>query len=105
MQGIPRQRGMTSAALIRLMTNIEARGYHQRMRKRARHIQYQSFKTHKEADAADFSYYRSISGAQRLRIGLELMQPFYAAHPGFERIYRVSELKKRPVRDRWGLGI
>ena len=66
---------------------------------------FRTFKNHREADNADIAYFAGLSGAKRLQMALELMQPFYAAYPRFERILRVAKLKKSPVRDRWGLGV
>jgi hypothetical protein len=47
------------------------------------------------ADEADFAYYRSLSGDEKLKIMLQIMAPAYEANPRFERVYRVVELPRR----------
>lgn len=64
-----------------------------------------SFSNFEEAEEHDLEYYSSLTGEQRLRMGLELMAPFYAANPRFERIYRTVEPGEGPVHDNWGLGV
>ena len=46
------------------------------------------------ADEADYEYYRSLSGNEKLKLMLELMAPAYEANPRFERVYRVVELPR-----------
>jgi hypothetical protein len=46
------------------------------------------------ADEADFEYYRSLSGNEKLKLMLEIMAPAYEANPRFERVYRVVELPR-----------
>lgn len=56
------------------------------------------FNIHKNfaaADEADYEYYRSLTGNQKLQIMLEIMAPAYEANPRFERVYRVIERPKR----------
>jgi hypothetical protein len=56
------------------------------------------FKVHASfaaADEADFAYYRSLTGNEKLRIMLEIMAPAYEANPRFERVYRVIERSSR----------
>jgi hypothetical protein len=56
------------------------------------------FKVHEgfaAADEADFAYYRSLTGNEKLKLMLEIMAPAYEANPRFERVYRVI---KRPSR-------
>lgn len=53
------------------------------------------FESHAEADEADYAYYRSLSGNEKLRIMLEIMAPAYEANPRFERVYRVVEREQR----------
>jgi hypothetical protein len=50
------------------------------------------FKAHESfaaADEADFAYYRSLTGKEKLKLMLEIMAPAYEANPRFERVYRV----------------
>jgi hypothetical protein len=52
------------------------------------------FQVHKNfaaAEEADYAYYRSLTGNQRLELMLEIMAPAYEANPRFERVYRVIE--------------
>jgi hypothetical protein len=46
------------------------------------------------ADEADYEYYRSLSGNEKLKLMLEIMAPAYEANPRFERVYRVVELPR-----------
>lgn len=47
------------------------------------------------ADEADYAYYRSLSGNEKLKLMLEIMAPAYEANPRFERVYRVVEFPRR----------
>ena len=49
------------------------------------------FSSFAEADEADYEYYRSLSGNEKLKIMLEIMAPAYEASPGFKRVYRIVE--------------
>lgn len=56
------------------------------------------FTVHKsfaEADEADYAYYRSLSGNEKLKLMLEIMAPAYEANPRFERVYRVVKRTRR----------
>ena len=65
-------------------------------------IPFAMYDTHEEADNASKEYYASLSTTERLAVFLELMAPYYEAHPRLERIYRVAELGECPVSsDRW----
>lgn len=64
-----------------------------------------SFSSFEEAEKHDLEYYSSLSGEQRIRMGLEIMAPFYATNPRFERIYRTAEPGEGPVHDSWRLGV
>jgi hypothetical protein len=46
------------------------------------------------ADEADYAYYRSLTGNEKLRLMLEIMAPAYEANPRFERVYRVVKLPR-----------
>jgi hypothetical protein len=48
-----------------------------------------------EADEADYAYYRSLSGDEKLKLMLEIMAPAYEANPRFERVYRVVKRSPR----------
>lgn len=62
----------------------------------------QFFDTFEEADKADKEYYRTLTPEERIEIGLELMKPYYEAHPRLERIYRTFELGECPsCEDKW----
>jgi len=52
------------------------------------------FDSFAEADEADYAYYRSLSGNEKLKIMLEIMAPAYEAAPRFERVYRVVEIPR-----------
>ena len=53
--------------------------------------EFKVFKSFEEADEADWEYYRSLSGNEKLKLMLEIMAPYYEANPRFERVYRVIE--------------
>lgn len=40
---------------------------------------------------------------ERFYIFMKLMSPYYAASPGFQRIYRIDDLRERTVCDDWGI--
>ena len=54
----------------------------------------QVFKSFADADKADYAWYRSLTGNEKLKIMLEIMAPAYEAAPAFERIYRVVEIPR-----------
>jgi hypothetical protein len=56
------------------------------------------FKVHKnfaEADEADYAYYRSLTGNEKLKLMLEIMASAWKANPRFERVYRVVKRTRR----------
>jgi hypothetical protein len=53
--------------------------------------EFQIHKNFAEADEADFAYYRSLTGDEKMNLMLEIMAPAYEANPRFERVYRVIE--------------
>jgi hypothetical protein len=53
--------------------------------------EFQIHKNFAAADEADYEYYRSLTGNQKLELMLEIMVPAYEANPRFERVYRVVE--------------
>ena len=48
-----------------------------------------------QADQADFAYYRSLTGDEKLELMLRIMAPAYEAAPGFKRVYRVVKRTQR----------
>jgi hypothetical protein len=52
------------------------------------------FNSFAEADEAEYEYYRSLSGNEKLEMMLEIMAPAYEAAPRFERVYRVIEIPR-----------
>ena len=55
------------------------------------------FRVHRDfaaADEAEYAYYRSLSGNEKLKLMLEIMAPAYEANPRFERVYRVVEFPR-----------
>ncbi len=66
---------------------------------------YREFNSFADAEATDLEVYASMSPEEHLRIFLELMSPVYAATPRLQRIYRVAEYPRSPIRDDWGLGL
>lgn len=53
--------------------------------------EFRAFNSFAQADEADYAYYRSLTGKEKLKLMLEIMAPAYEAHPGFKRVYRVVE--------------
>ena len=51
--------------------------------------EFKVFESFEEAEAADWEYYRSLSGNEKLKLMLEIMGPAYEANPRFERVYRI----------------
>jgi hypothetical protein len=52
-------------------------------------------KSFAEAEEADYAYYRSLSGNEKLELMLDIMAPAYEANPRFERVYRVVKREWR----------
>jgi hypothetical protein len=63
-----------------------------------------SYQDFREAEKADQEFYKGLSGNEKLNIALAIMAPYYATYSRFERIYRIAELGKSPIRDHWGMG-
>ena len=53
--------------------------------------EFKVFSSFAEADEADYEYYRSLTGDEKLELMLKIMAPAYEANPRFERVYRVVE--------------
>ena len=63
---------------------------------------YDSFK---EADEADFAFYRSLTARERLEIALKIMEPFYDSAPRLERVLKIADLKESRLHNNWRVGI
>ena len=44
-----------------------------------------------------------LSWQERFEAFMKLMEPYYAAAGGLQRVYRVDDRKQRQIRDDWGL--
>lgn len=51
--------------------------------------EFQVHKNFAEADEADYAYYRSLTGNEKMNLMLKIMAPAWEANPHFERVYRV----------------
>ena len=60
------------------------------------------FDSFAEAEEADYEYYRSLTGDEKLELMLKIMAPVYEANPGFGRVYRVVDAHGIEYL-RWGL--
>jgi len=56
--------------------------------------EFRAYASFAEAQAAEWAYYRELSGDEKLQIMLEIMQPAFEANPHFVKAYRVVEGKK-----------
>ncbi len=54
----------------------------------------QKFDSFEQANKADYEYYQSLSGNEKLVLMLQIMEPAYASSEGFERVHKVVELKR-----------
>lgn len=61
------------------------------------------FSSHDDADSAARADDDALTCEQRFDAFMLLMAPYYAASPGFQRVYRVDDLRERSVCDDWGL--
>lgn len=64
-----------------------------------------TFESFEEAELAERAEDDQLSYQDRFRNFMQLMAPYYAASPGFQRVYRVDDLYERSVCDDWGLRI
>ncbi len=64
-----------------------------------------TFESFEEAELAERAEDDQLSYQDRFRNFMQLMAPYYAASPGFQRVYRVDDLYARSVCDDWGLRI
>ena len=63
------------------------------------------FESFEQAELAERADDEQLSYQDRFRNFMQLMAPYYAASPGFQRVYRVDDLNERSVCDDWGLHI
>ena len=63
------------------------------------------FSSSSEADRAGSFDDDSLTREERFKAFLELMGPYYRASAGFQRVYRIDDLKRRSVCDDWGIRI
>ena len=64
--------------------------------------QYDSHDAAAEAACADDD---QLTTLQRFTSFMQIMAPYYAASPGFQRVYRIDDFRKRSVCDDWGIRI
>ncbi|MCA9127052.1 MAG: hypothetical protein KDB22_08200 [Planctomycetales bacterium] len=64
---------------------------------------FRSFENHHQAERAALEDDQRLDYRERFQAFMQLMAPFYAASSGFQRIYRVDDLKQRKIRDDWRL--
>jgi len=64
-----------------------------------------TFDSFEEAKLAERAEDDQLSYQDRFRNFMQIMAPYYAASPGFQRVYRVDDLYERSVCDDWGLRI
>ncbi len=60
-----------------------------------------AFSDHQSAEAAARADDDQMTLQQRFDAFMKLMEPYYAVAGGFQRIYRVDDLRQRTVRDEW----
>lgn len=66
---------------------------------------FRSFSSHEEAEASARADDNALTYQERFDAFMQLMAPYYAVPPGFQRIYRVDAIGQRSVRDDWGVRI
>lgn len=62
-----------------------------------------TFENFEQAELAERADDDQLSYRDRFRNFMQLMAPYYAASPGFQRVYRVDDLYERSICDDWGL--
>lgn len=55
----------------------------------------------READGIADDDDRLLTYQERLKAFMEMMQPYYEAYPGFQRVYRTADYRERKVSDDW----
>ncbi len=61
-----------------------------------------TFDSHADADRAAQGDDNLLTYQDRFDAFMQLMAPYYAASPGFQKVYRVDDFRSRTVRDDWG---
>lgn len=54
---------------------------------------YKEFNNFNDAEDSERSYYKQLSGNERLKIALQIMEPYYATAARFKRIHRTAKSK------------
>ena len=61
------------------------------------------FESHSDAEHAAREDDSGLTYQDRFDAFMQIMAPYYAASPGFQRVYRVDDFRQRTVCDDWGL--
>jgi hypothetical protein len=61
--------------------------------------EFKVFESYEPAEEADWAYYRSLSGNEKLKLMLEIMGPVWEANPRFERVYRIIDRDGKVILD------
>lgn len=61
------------------------------------------FESHTAAEQAARADDNGLTFQDRFDAFMQLMAPFYATSPGFQRVYRIDDFRKRTVCDDWGI--
>ena len=61
------------------------------------------FESHPDAEYAAREDDSVLTYHDRFDAFMQIMAPYYAASPGFQRVYRVDDFRQRTVCDDWGL--
>ncbi len=64
---------------------------------------FRQFSSHQEAEQASREDDNLLSCHQRFEAFMRIMAPHYAAASRLQRVYRIDELRRRTVRDDWGI--
>ena len=73
-----------------ILSKLENRSYDVPVDTNAKR-EFKVFNSFAEAGEADYEYYRSLTGNEKLELMLKIMAPAYETNPRFERVYRVVE--------------
>lgn len=60
------------------------------------------YDSHEDAEQAARVDDDRLTCQERFDAFMKLMAPYYAAPPGFQRVYRVDDFRERKVCDDWG---
>lgn len=64
-----------------------------------------TFSSHGEADEAARDDDDNLTPQDRFTAFMKLMEPYYAAAGGFQRVYRVDDRLRRSISDDWRLRV